>query len=91
MKTRGKKWLWLLTVLVVPVGFVGIGVGGNLQPPGAPGSTMKTLDEIPPAWSQKIPDKAWNVFFNTGGLAEVDKTNGQRVWCVRGGKGHDAY
>lgn len=79
MKMVKRRWLWLLTALVVPVGFTGIGVGGNLQPPGAPGSTMKTLDEIPPAWSQKIPDASKRFQIVLDGAGVLDKETGL-VW-----------
>lgn len=32
----------------------GIVQGGALDPPGAPGSTMKSLDDVPPAWHQTL-------------------------------------
>ena len=32
----------------------GIVQGGALDPPGAPGSTMKSLDDVPPAWNQTL-------------------------------------
>ena len=55
MKMR-KRWLWLLTALVIPVGYAGIAITGNLEPASAPGSTMRTLEELQPAWSKKITD-----------------------------------
>ena len=35
MKMR-KRWLWLLTVLVVPVGYAGLALSGNLEPTASP-------------------------------------------------------
>lgn len=77
MKMR-KRWLWLLTVLVIPVGYAGIAITGSLEPPGAPGSTMKTLDEIPPAWSQKLP-AAQRFVLVLDGEGVLDKETGL-VW-----------
>jgi hypothetical protein len=37
------------------------------------------------------PDAAWDVRFLDGGVGAGGKSGSSRVWCVRGGAGHDAY
>jgi len=45
-----------LTVAVVGLAWLPEGVpAGDLQPPGPPAPTMKTLDEIPPSWHRLLP------------------------------------
>ena len=55
-KLKNVAWLLIGAVALFWAAstFVGMVFGGDLDPPGPPGSTMKTLDEIPPSWSQKL-------------------------------------
>ena len=78
MKMR-KRWLWLLTALVIPVGYAGIAITGNLEPTSAPGSTMRTLEELQPAWSKKITDASKRFETVLDGAAVLDKETGL-VW-----------
>ena len=52
---------------------------GDLNPPGTPAPTMKTLDQIPPTWDQVIPDAADRFKLVMGGAAVLDKETGL-VW-----------
>lgn len=50
-----KRIIPLLVAFITVAGFNGVGFAGNLEPQAAPGPTMKTLDDIPPTWSQILP------------------------------------
>lgn len=78
MKMR-KKWLWLLTVLVIPVGYAGVAITGTLEPTSAPGSTMRTMEELQPSWSKKITDTSKRFEIVLDGAAVLDKETGL-VW-----------
>jgi len=79
MKMKGKRWLWLLAVLVVPVGYAGIAITGNLEPASAPDSTMRTLEELQPSWGKKITDASKRFETVLDGAGVLDKETGL-VW-----------
>jgi hypothetical protein len=82
MKIQRKSIL----VIAVMVAFVVAGLflpgligAGDLEPIAAPGPTMKTLDEIPPTWSQILP-VAERFELVMGDDAVLDKETGL-VWA----------
>jgi hypothetical protein len=68
-----------LAFMATALFFSGLIRAGDLNPPGSVGSTMKTLDEIPPTWSQILTA---SVRFEgvMGGSAVLDKETGL-VWA----------
>ena len=64
----------VVTMLFFPM----MGTAGSLEPTAAPDSTMKTLDQIPPTWSQKLPS-AQRFELVLDNAAVLDKETGL-VW-----------
>ncbi len=50
-----KKKMMCLGIFVAILSLCGFTSAGDLEPTAPPAPTMKTLDEIPPTWSQQIP------------------------------------
>ena len=81
---KQKKTVTVLTGLIF---FIAISVyltrpvmAGSLEPTGVPGSTMKTLDEIPPTWSQRITPASKRFEKVLYDYAVLDKETGL-VWA----------
>jgi len=77
-KAAGFLCLCLPMTLVLLVAFSGPAFAGDLEPSGPPGPTMKTLNEIPPTWSQTLP-AAERFELVMGNEAVLDKETGL-VW-----------
>ena len=70
----------IMMVVIVMIFFPGMGSTGNLEPSSAPAPTMKTLDQIPPIWSIKIPGTdRFVVLADFNNEAVLDKETGL-VW-----------
>jgi hypothetical protein len=84
MMRRQKQTIFVLGVITAFVASVlflpRLVSAGDLEPPAAPGPTMKTLDQIPPTWSLKLdsPDRFELVLDDS---AALDKETGL-VWAL---------
>lgn len=78
MKKKGLFIGGLICVFVALALFLPVMLNaGSLEPSGAPAPTMKTLDQIPPTWSEKITTGRF--VDALGGEAVLDKETGL-VW-----------
>ena len=70
----------LAAIITTAVTLAGTAFAGSLEPTAAPAPTMKTLDQIPPTWSQQIAGAArFELVLNAEGY--LDKETGL-VWAV---------
>jgi hypothetical protein len=74
-----KRSIVILITLIAFLASLGIIQAGQLTPTAPPAPTMKTLNEIPPAWSQKIPAVADRFTIVLDGAGVLDKETGL-VW-----------
>ncbi len=72
---QSRMFLVLPIALMALAVFAAAALAGDLNPPGAPAPTMKTLDQIPPTWDQTLPA-------NDG--TAPDSCNSSRFKCVMG-------
>ncbi len=76
MKLKGKKLLWLMSVLVVPVMYGGFAMADSLEQTAPPDHTKKATTD---AWDQKIKKATKRFKIVLDGVAVLDKETGL-VW-----------
>jgi Protein of unknown function (DUF1566) len=64
---------------------------GPTLPPGHPFSNVQSANYWSATTVADNTDYAWKVGFDGGGVANSVKTDGNHVWCVRGGMNADQY
>ena len=81
MEKRKNQWgTSILIALASAIILAGTGLAGDLEPSAAPGPTMKTLDQIPPTWSIKLPAaERFVILADFNNEAVLDKETGL-VW-----------
>ena len=83
-KKKNKKSLSISAVLLAMVATIimvtALTMAGNLEPTAPPGPTMKTLNEIPPTWSQTFPTASDRFELVLHDEAVLDKETGL-VWA----------
>ena len=77
-RTSAKAVILFIAIIGVLLLVPCMAAAGQLEPTAPPGPTMKTLDEIPPTWSQKLP-AAQRFVLVLDGAAVLDKETGL-VW-----------
>jgi len=73
-----KRFLGFLSGLIAVTVIAGTAQSGSLEPTAAPAPTFKTLDQIPPTWSQVLPaSERFELVLD--GIGALDKETGL-VW-----------
>ncbi len=75
-----------LLIMIALLAITSIAHAGDLEPTAPPASTMKTLDEIPPTWSQTLSPASERFVIVLNKAAVLDKETGL-VWAKAGGGG----
>lgn len=75
MKTQFKYLFMVLAVLPLAIFNLQLSIAfgqGALTPPGAPATTMKTLDQVEPRTPEKLSDEEAKLFQPLGGYFEME-------------------
>lgn len=79
MLKKRMMYLWSVAAFMAVMGFGGFAFAGALEPSAPPAPTMRTLEELHPAWNKIITDGSERFEAALGGAAYLDKETGL-VW-----------